>query len=113
LKNERARFYLNDIMHGDNPEYRDAAARALANIRGEAHTLLTKALLSDDPAIRKSAALAIIPVAGPSELTAMHEYVYLFPEDDPETVDAVRKAAEELEIKIEEFNRLQQEQPEE
>jgi len=108
LGNEKARFYLDSVLRGDNPEHRKAAAWALGNIRGEAHAVLVDAMKSDDPEIRKTAALAIIPVAGPSELTAMHEYVYRYPEDDPETVEAVREAAERLEIAIEEFRKSQQ-----
>lgn len=102
LGNPRARYYLEEVLLTD-PANRDAAAASLARLGRESLVPLKAALLSEDPAVRKSALQPLLEIAGPTELTALHEYVYRFPDDDPEDVAAARETAVRIEKAIEEY----------
>jgi hypothetical protein len=102
IDNPRARYWLEEVLLED-PGNRDAAAASLARLGGDAVVPLKTALAAEDPAIRKAAIWPLLEIAGPNELTALHEYVYRFPDDDPKAVEAARSLAEEIEKAIEAY----------
>ena len=93
----RARFWLETQLHGSDRALRAEAAVALARIGGPALFPLKDAMKSQDRAIRETACRALLPVAGLDDITALHEYAFAWPDDEPGLVEAVRTAAAMLE----------------
>jgi hypothetical protein len=110
LRDERARFFLDSHLRSDDIAIRQAAATSLAQIGGIALEMLVRGIREEDDHLRQLSAIALSTVAGPDELTALHEYVGAFPEDDPAAVGAVRRRAEYIERMIEAYHNLQQDQ---
>lgn len=108
---DRARFYLEGLLRGDDPALRERAARALASIRGRALDPLKSASRSDDRELREVAISALTDVAGPEELTALYEYVAGFPEDDPALIERVRTKAAKLEGLLDAYHSSQAASP--
>ncbi len=101
IGNERARFFLERVLHEERPELREEAATALARLGGKGQEPLRNALRSPSREIRLVAARAVLPAAGEEDLTALYEYLTDHPDDDPATAAAVRLAAENIERVLE------------
>ncbi len=97
LRDDRARFFLERVMRENLGGQRQAAADALGRIGERARVPLKAALRAEDPALRIAAARALVAVASVDDLPALFEYVYRYPDEDPELVRAVRERAEALE----------------
>lgn len=101
IGDDRARFWLEKVLHEGGPGDREAAAVALARIGGRAMAPLRDALRSASRDVRLAAARAILPVATPDELTAFYLYLAEHADDDPATSQALRAAAAVIEEKRE------------
>ncbi len=101
LGNERARFFLERMLHEGGPGNRELAAVALARIGGKAHDLLRQAVRSNDKEVRLAAVRAMLPTLTVDDLTVLHEYTAAHPDDDPGTYKAVTAAAGLLEKLLE------------
>ena len=112
LRNDRGRFWLGDVVRGGSGEERSAAAAALARIGGPATQTLRELCLDADPETRRVSVLALSQVAGPDEVTTLHEYLVSFPDDDPRTLEVVRAAAVRIEKWIDQFHAGQGSEPE-
>jgi hypothetical protein len=97
LGDDRARFYLGRHLAESDPELRLMAAEALADIGGRAIPTLREATLSEDAGTRHAAIEALLPRTSLNDLTILHEYVYLHPDDDPAILEKVRDRAVLLE----------------
>ena len=93
----RARFFLADRLQNGTPRVRRHAAEALALIGGRAREYLRAWALSDDSELRQISFRALLPVSRVGDLTTLYEYMTLFPDDDPELLDAVRARAQLME----------------
>lgn len=101
IGDDRARFWLEKVLHEGGPGDREAAAVALARIGGRSMSPLRDALRSASRDVRLAAARAILPVATPDELTAFYLYLAEHADDDPATSQALRAAAAVIEEKRE------------
>jgi HEAT repeat protein len=101
LGDDRARHYLGEQLSASDPALRILAAEALAATGGRAVETLREATLSNDAVVRHAAMLALLPRTSLNDLTILHEYVYLHPEDDPEILQKVRDRAILLESLME------------
>lgn len=97
LGDDRARFFLEKVMTSSDAEARRLAADALSRIGGRATLPLKAAMRSEDRDLRTAALRALLPRATVDDLSALHEYVYAHPDDDPDLVAAAREAALEME----------------
>ncbi|MDX1389661.1 MAG: hypothetical protein R3344_10755 [Acidobacteriota bacterium] len=97
IGDDRARFFLETQIFGTEPGIPEKASIALARIGGRALEPLKKAMRSDDRRLRELAVRALLPVATVDDLSALYEYTYSNPEDDPELVEAVRRSTVVLE----------------
>lgn len=94
---DRARNFLGQQLAAPDPALRLLAAEALADIGGLAVETLREATLSEDAGIRHAAIGALLPRTSLNDLTILHEYVYLHPDDDPAILEKVRDRAMVLE----------------
>jgi hypothetical protein len=94
---DRARIYLGQQLLEADPATRLLAADSLARIGGMAIQTLREATFSPDEGIRHAAIEALVPHTSLSDLTILHEYVYMHPDDDPEILEMVRDRAMLLE----------------
>jgi hypothetical protein len=97
LGDARARFYLDRQVREGSPAIRVQAAECLATIGGDAIQPLRELTYSDDVEIRHIAIQALLPRTTLNDLTILHEYIYMHPEDDPEILAVVRDRAMLLE----------------
>ena len=97
MGSDRARFFLEKVMNEGDAGLRSGAAAALAQIGARALQPLKTAMRSEDKELRLVAVRALLPVASVDDLSALHEYVYSYPDDDPGLVRAVRESAVALE----------------
>lgn len=97
LGNERARFWLSRQMSHQDADLRVSAAMALASIGGAALDPLASGTKSDDPAFRAMCVRALVPVAGPEQLTTLYEYLGTHEADDETLAAMVRERALALE----------------
>jgi hypothetical protein len=97
LGDVRARFYLNRQVREGSPAIRAQAADCLAAIGGDAIQSLRELTYSDDMEIRHVAIQALVPHTTLDDLTILHEYIYMHPEDDPDILTIVRDRAMLLE----------------
>jgi hypothetical protein len=97
LGNPRARFWLARQLSHQDADLRINAAMALASIGGEALDPLESGTRSGDPAFREMCLRALVPVAGPEQLTTLYEYLGTYEDSDPELADLVRERALALE----------------
>lgn len=97
IADDRARFFLEQVMLEGDPEVRGPAASALARIGGDALLPLKVAVRSDDPSVRVMAVQALLPFVTVDDLSTLHDYIYAHPDDDPATVEAVRASTMMLE----------------
>lgn len=100
MRDDRARFFLAEQLQEGGPDIRRRAAEALASIGGYGLDYLRAWALSDEPELRPIAIRALLPVAGIGDLSTLYEYISLFSEDDPETLDALRARAALLETAL-------------
>ena len=101
LGDERARYYLGEIVMSARPPHHVAAAQALARIGGRAIETLRDATASPRAEIRGAAIDALIPVSRVEDLTILYEYVAQFPDDDARRVELVIQRARQLESLVE------------
>lgn len=101
LGDDRARFYLDSHLRGPDRELRMKAAECLATIGNNAIETLREAISSDNDDIRHAAIEAIVPHTTLNDLTILHEYVYMHPDDDPRILQLVRDRAILLETLME------------
>ena len=113
FRDARARFFLGDLLHTGDPDEKRAAADALANIGGAGIDTLRDGVLSENPATRMLSIEALLPHTGLDSLTTLHEYALLYPEDDPELLEKVRRRAQQLESLMEEHQDSHSATPEE
>ena len=69
-------------VHGDDPELRVRAARAMAQIGEEALTLLRDGMSDPSPQVREASVGAVLAVAGVADLSALYDYYGAYPDDD-------------------------------
>jgi hypothetical protein len=98
----RARVFLNETLLDGNPRHRAAAAAALAALGEEGLALLREAVRSDRSEIRGAAVTALLPVSTTEDLTLLHEYVEIYPDDGTGLIPRVRERTIELEAELEE-----------
>ncbi len=101
LRDRRARFFLLQVLEGARPDRRLQAASALARIGDHAVYALRAAANSEDPAVRRAAIDALLPVANPDDLTLLHEFVGIRLDEDAELLERVRERLIELERELE------------
>lgn len=101
IGDDRARFYLEKMLHEGGPGDREGAAVALARLGGRAMSPLRDAVGSNDRDVRLAAIRALLPVASPDDLTVFYVYLTEHVDDDPATAQAVRAAASVIEEKLE------------
>jgi hypothetical protein len=111
MNDSRARFFLADQLQNGTPPIRRRAAEALATIGGRAREYLRAWALSDDPELRQVSFRALLPVSGAGDLTTLYEYMTLFPDDDPETLEALRARAQLIEEALARQEELEGEAP--
>ncbi|MCP3979875.1 MAG: hypothetical protein GY716_11250 [bacterium] len=97
LRDDRARFYLDELLHSDNAEWRGAAADALATIGGHSADVLRAAALEDDEELQSLAMSYMLPVTGVDDLTTLHEFIVRHAEAGGELYERVRQRAIHLE----------------
>lgn len=100
MRDQRARFFLEQVMLEGPLEVRGLAAGALARIGDLSLLPLKVAIRSEDPGTRALAVRALLPVATVDDLSTLHEYVYNHPDDDSSTIDSVRASAVALEERL-------------
>lgn len=93
LGDDRARFFLEKQMQEGKGEIPSLAATALARLGARALLPLKAGMRSDRRVVRESAARAFVPVAGPEDASALHEYAAEHRSDDAATVRMVQEAA--------------------
>jgi len=103
IRDPRARFWLARFLDDPDESVRVNAAMALASIGGSALDPLEDGLRSDDPARRALCARALVPAAGPEELTSLYQFLADHPDDDAEVVGLVRERALALESAMSEW----------
>ena len=97
MRDERARFFLEEqLLHGEG-KLRYDAALALARIGNQAVEPLRRGLQSDVEEVRLAAVQALLPIATLQDLSALYEYYGDHPDDDPQTRERVRETAARLE----------------
>jgi HEAT repeat protein len=101
IGDDRARFYLERMLHEGGAGNREEAAVALARLGGRAMSPLRDAVRSDDRDVRLAAVRAILPVASPDDLTALYVYLTDHADDDPATSQSIRAAAAMIEEALE------------
>jgi hypothetical protein len=101
LGDDRARFFLGELLLEGDPAYRQMAAVALATIGGRCIDTLRDATVSERAQIRGAAIDALLPVSSVNDLTILYEYIAQFPEDDADRVDRVLQRATQLEAILE------------
>lgn len=101
IGDDRARFYLEQILNGDDLGLAQDAAVSLARIGGKAITVLHPALRSPHRELRLMAARALVPTATESDLSALYEYLVSHPDDDPQLTEVVRQTTMVIEAGIE------------
>jgi HEAT repeat protein len=101
LGDARARFFLDGHLRGKDPILRKQAAECLATIGGNAIETLREAISSNEDDIRHAAIEALVPHTTLNDLTILHEYAYMHPEDDPKILALVRDRAILLETLME------------
>jgi HEAT repeat protein len=99
IGDDRARFFLEQVLRSGGPGDRESAAISLARIGGRALTPLRDALRAGEKDVRLAAARALLPIASPDDLTAFYTYLANHEDDDPGTAQAIRAAAAVIEEK--------------
>lgn len=99
---DRARFWIEQVLLDPSGRYREQAASALAKIGNRAMDPLENALRSQDRALRLVAVRAILSAPTENELTALYEYLGAHPDDDPATLESVKETTVRLEKALEE-----------
>ncbi len=100
LRDDRARFFLDDQMRNGPPNGRAAAARALATIGGLALEPLRQAALDDTVEVRDLAVDALLPVTTVGDLATLFEYLGRYPSDDPARAARVKERALHLDAML-------------
>lgn len=106
IGNERARHFLDEQLRQGDPDIAFAAAIALAQIGGPAFENLGNAMKDPRAEVRQVAALALSSVAGPEELTLLHEYVTEYPDDNPSVLKKARERAMYIEELLDTYQNL-------
>jgi hypothetical protein len=101
MGNDRARFFLDGQLRGGDPVIRARAAECLSSIGNNAIQTLREATSSEDVGVRHAAIEALLPRTTLNDLTILHEYIYMHPEDDPRILGLVRDRAILLESMME------------
>jgi len=98
---DRARHFLNDVLHEGTPEERRLASVALARIGRRALPTLREATRSDNALARITAIRALLPISTIDDLSLLYEYVGMHTEDDAQLTADLTARAEQLEILLE------------
>ncbi len=101
IRNERARFFLDELLRGSDPAVRGLAAEALAAIGGEALSMLRDGMSDPDVEVREASVRAVLQVASVADLSTLHHYYGTFTDDDAELRELVRERALLLERLLE------------
>lgn len=101
FRDDRARFFLGDILHNGNREDQRAAATALARIGGRCIDTLRDGMLAEQAEVRQLSVESLLPHTGIDSLTALYEYLLEHPDDDEQLREKVRRRAEQLEFLLE------------
>jgi len=110
LMNVRARFFLDAVLRAEgdplgDPRIRAAAAASLASFQGVATPVLRAACRSERPEVRQTAIAALVPITGLEDLTVLHEYIALHPDDDSAVMRLVAQRAQLLESLVDQLQR--------
>lgn len=97
-RNPRGRFWLDGVLHGTRADAREEAARSLALLGTDGVALLRAALDDRDPAVRRAAMDALLPLASPVELPELYRFLETHGAADPPLADRVRARTAELEL---------------
>ncbi|HKQ62641.1 MAG TPA: hypothetical protein VJS92_15230 [Candidatus Polarisedimenticolaceae bacterium] len=98
---DRARYYLGDVLRHGTRREREIAAQSLSRIGGRALGLLRELALSSELDVRRVAMGSLLPLSGVEDLGVLHDYARLYPEDDPVLVGQIRQRALALEAILE------------
>jgi hypothetical protein len=98
---DRARHFLNDVLHNGTPRERRLAAIALARIGSRALLTLREATRSVDRQARTAAIRALLPISTVADLSLLYEYVGMHADDDAELTADLAARAEQLEFLLE------------
>lgn len=95
--NSGARHTLRRFLNDGSERERRVAATALSRMGTLAAEVLREATLSEDPVTRAIAIEVFLPQTTIADLTALYEYLALYPDDDPGTIQSIRARARVLE----------------
>ena len=101
LRNDKARFFLAEVLESGSAEERLRSAEAMAHIGGRCLEYLRGWSLSDDAELRSIAMSALLPVANIADLTTLYEYIGLYPDEDPKLLARLVTRAQDLEAAFE------------
>jgi hypothetical protein len=102
MGDDRARFFLEEVLLAEDQNQAAMAAEAMATIGGRALAPLRDAVLSEDETVRGNAIAALLPVASIDDLAVLYEYLAKFTADDEAMIGRVRERAALLEQVLEE-----------
>lgn len=83
FRNDRARGFLKDVMLRGHPHERLLAARALGRIGDRGMDTLREAARDSDAGCRSAALETLLPVTDTDDLSLLHEYIGLYPDENP------------------------------
>jgi HEAT repeat protein len=97
MRDGRARFFLERVLHEGKPGIRETAAVALARIGAPGRAVLKTAIRSDSKDIRLIAVRALVAVATVDDLSSLYEYSRAHADDDAAAAAAVESVTVALE----------------
>ncbi len=100
LRDERGRFFLIRVLDEGDPRFKQPAAQALGKLGEVGTAALREHARSPTPAVREAALAALLPHAGPDDLTLLHEYV-MARRRPSALLEQVRARTAELEMALE------------
>ncbi len=101
MRDGRARFFLERVLHEGKPGIRERAAVSLSRIGEPGRAVLKNGIRSENKDIRLASIRALLPVATVDDLSSLYDYVRSHPDDDPATAKAVEGATTALEKALE------------
>ena len=111
LRDDRARFFLEEQLLGGDEQIRGLAAGSLAKLGGRAKGPPHSAMQSESREVRLAAVRALIPIATVEDLSALFEYYGSHPDDDPATLEEVKDTALRLELLFQQDQELESPTP--
>jgi hypothetical protein len=100
MRDPRGRFLLQSVLVAGPDRWRPDAAQALSVLGPEGLEILRESVVAEDPAVRRAALDALLPVAQPDDLTRLYEYLDRHGDEDPELARHIRARAVEIEQRV-------------